>query len=1302
MPSFINQQIPPPNNWQDFENLCADLWGKIWKDTNAQKNGRSGQAQHGVDVFGRLNGDGDLQGVQCKGKDGRYGKAVTEKELKDEVEKAIKFEPPIKAFILATTAPTDASIQKIARQLTEENEKRGLFSVAVYGWDEIIRRMAEYPIIIDKHFPGQGPTQHRILETLEDLLEQGAVRDETERRHPAGIESVITQTLQNLIPGMLPSIKEGKLHPNDKALNQEIDEYRNLIEDKPKTALDIFERLKKRCWDQASDNIKFRIVTNIGATHLILRNDEKAASLFIQAKQYAPDDHKAVCNTALAYIIQENFEEAKIHSSRAVEIDPDNYQGYALLVGAHSYDNKVDNLESLVPSDKLENSEIAFSLGQSYLRRGLNSKAFEWLERAYEKAADHLQLRISYAEAILMNIFDNPSATIGGQISTDQEEKLNHAIEILQGVWNEVLGTELEALHIVSAINLCQAYRLSEQDDLSKSILDDAIRLSPKSIEARKLAAQFALESGIPEEACEHLSHIPKGMDLEIDLMLAEALAAVPLFNEAFDQIQSISLPEGTSKLKSVAIDLKLRLIFEIKGEEAAFEAAKEAEKEHPNNIFIKVSIANLYNRIGKSEVAIKKAFNIALSLSKSNNYSDRLYVAETLYELSQFDKAREIYNDLVSTFRDSYPLRRLLICLYNTDQRQAALTILDKIPEKDRSHKFFRRFATAIYFRTGELKKAREESEAYLEKAPNDLGVRLNWISILQRQSDDRTISEFLSSCPEYPDAEPMEQMRLAHLFHYHGYLDRSLSLAYELRRKYQRDPNIHMGYIGLLLIGKYDEDIIKPNTIALNTAFTIENEQGERKIFIIENEFIDQLLIEEIPPLHRMAEAANGKLVGDTFVLKTNPFQEEKWTVVIIKSKYLHLMHKTAEEYSSLFPQETNFWKVNLQRKENGKLDFAPIFQNIDNKHSWVREVEEMYKSQNLPIGSVAILLGANPIDVWRGFMRTGRVPIKCCLGNEQERSEAEELLINSDKGCAIDPLTLFSICSLDIQDELTIGIGKFGITQSTLDIYLEQIDSIKLHPPSATLGKIGDQYVMEEFSEEDIQKEILMLQKVHDWGFNNCDILPAIGARDFPVESGNLSEIIDSCFTDTILAASGSDRLLLSDDFNYRLFGKQLMDLDGVWLQAAMLVAVNREALSPKKYSETVANLINANMEFITVNSPVLMTLAEHDGWSVSEKFKKTAKTFGRKNVELRSALNVTNEFLFNIWQSPIEFDQMEAFTYAMLTCFRAWRDLAIIRNLLQIAHILPPYIKNMYIAAIRNWCIGHFIPFPPTDA
>jgi len=154
MSLFHALQIPPPKNWQDFEELCADLWSAIYESKNTQMHGRTGQAQFGVDVYGQIGHSTEWFGVQCKGKDVRYGNAVTESELLDEVEKAKGFTPNLKMFILATTSQNDTKIQQLARELTEENQKKGLFSVEVKSWDEIHREISSYPKVIAKHYPG--------------------------------------------------------------------------------------------------------------------------------------------------------------------------------------------------------------------------------------------------------------------------------------------------------------------------------------------------------------------------------------------------------------------------------------------------------------------------------------------------------------------------------------------------------------------------------------------------------------------------------------------------------------------------------------------------------------------------------------------------------------------------------------------------------------------------------------------------------------------------------------------------------------------------------------------------------------------------------------------------------------------------------------------------------------------------------------------------------------------------------------------------------------------------------------------
>lgn len=127
-------QLPPPANWQDFEDLCHRLWSSIW-GTNPQKNGRQGQPQCGVDIYGMPPYKSQYTGIQCKGKNNNYGTKLTISEIDTECQNATQFSPKIESFILATTSPRDEEIQKHCRVLTYD--KKFPFSIESWSWDDI-------------------------------------------------------------------------------------------------------------------------------------------------------------------------------------------------------------------------------------------------------------------------------------------------------------------------------------------------------------------------------------------------------------------------------------------------------------------------------------------------------------------------------------------------------------------------------------------------------------------------------------------------------------------------------------------------------------------------------------------------------------------------------------------------------------------------------------------------------------------------------------------------------------------------------------------------------------------------------------------------------------------------------------------------------------------------------------------------------------------------------------------------------------------------------------------------------------
>ena len=144
--------VTPPRDWDEFEEICLDLWRCIWNDPNTQRNGTQGTKQNGVDIYGQRDQNGALCGVQCKLKEDWGNTGLSIRELESEVVKAKGFEPPLSEYTIATTGKVTAKVLEKARIITQENQKNGFFSVFVISWDNILSELDNYPQIAKKHY----------------------------------------------------------------------------------------------------------------------------------------------------------------------------------------------------------------------------------------------------------------------------------------------------------------------------------------------------------------------------------------------------------------------------------------------------------------------------------------------------------------------------------------------------------------------------------------------------------------------------------------------------------------------------------------------------------------------------------------------------------------------------------------------------------------------------------------------------------------------------------------------------------------------------------------------------------------------------------------------------------------------------------------------------------------------------------------------------------------------------------------------------------------------------------------------
>jgi len=169
----LKQQLRKPEYWRDFEDLCKILWGEIWNCPEIKKNGRMGQEQHGVDVYGVPSWEkSEYYGIQCKGKDEYTHAQLTKTEIDKEIEKAKLFKPSLKKFYFATTANKDTVIEEYIRTKDVESRNNDCFEIHLFNWEDIVSLIDQNKKTHDWYVKKLNfSTNHSVLVTLHNGLD---------------------------------------------------------------------------------------------------------------------------------------------------------------------------------------------------------------------------------------------------------------------------------------------------------------------------------------------------------------------------------------------------------------------------------------------------------------------------------------------------------------------------------------------------------------------------------------------------------------------------------------------------------------------------------------------------------------------------------------------------------------------------------------------------------------------------------------------------------------------------------------------------------------------------------------------------------------------------------------------------------------------------------------------------------------------------------------------------------------------------------------------------------------------------
>lgn len=1265
MPTISSLQIPPPANWQDFETLCCDLWRKIWNDPNTQKNGRQGQPQHGVDIYGRPDQGDSCAGVQCKGKDNYLKKTLGQSEVKAEVEKAKSFEPKLSQFIIATTGSKDATIEELARKITEEHISNGLFSVHVWGWKDIVNRLADFTELLEKHFPELSISTRAIKKEIDDIKKATQAILESEE----GIRSDVASLPEKIGVAKIanyPDLSTSILTPEYQA---ELDHSRDLLnKNEPKEALEFLEKLKSRIWTDSPGIVKYRLLTNIGSAKLIFDQEQEAAQLFLEALQYNPEDEKALGNAALGYMLLGQTEKANIFANKVLDKNPANSLAHSIIMQISPDDEKLEDIIAKVPEPYRNTPSVAY--GFSYLLRKRNklSESIKWLEIAVENDEEDLpDLKGALGEILIQSIIEDQSVSYGNQLNDEQKEQIKEAIDLLSLAWNRISETGLRNLRLTWIVNRGLAKRVLGHLEEAIKDVEIALEAEPFNPKFKKLRSLLAIECNETGKATTLLEEILTTKEIpETPLLLAVALRKENKFPKAISILNELIESNPPKELKDEANRLLIQLYIDTNALENAIKISDYMRGSDPANIFNLIDAARILRFSGKSTGSISLLNEARGYINDSSSFREQMDLANEFYSINQFEDAASIYDKIIDKSLDT-PLTHMLVnSYYRSGEIGKALDICKNLRQKYGPLKHITELESAIYEEIGDLPNAKKVCQEYLSAFPDDLEMKLRLAVVNLRCSDFEDLDEFLNSSIDTSVLSLEHGFQLSYLYVARNSAQRAFEIMYEIRRKFFNNGDAHLKYIGFFFQrGREEEDWLNVSEVQVDTAVCIEDDAGQKEWYIIEGRRDADMQRREINLEHPLTKKLLGKSVNDEVLIKESHISKEFGKIVETKSKYVHALHESLSLFEKLFPKTPGLWGVKIEQTEKqGDLPkgFQTILDEVSRQHETHQQVEQFYKEGKLTIGALANLIGRDVLAVWDGIIRTSDLGLKCCLGSVEERDQAISLLYDKPK-VIVDIISLMTLHGINSDDIMIKAFGKFGIAQSTIELLTGIIEDRKTFRAEGfmTIGKEGDKFVKQEISSEDVRRNVEYLESITNWIDGNCNVIPVKAALNIKRDrKKRLEEMMGSSFIDTILIASEPANVLYSDDERLRSLAKNEFNVDGLWTQILLIHCLNNNILEKNKYDEMIVKLVCSHYYHTSIDADVLIEAARQSKWTSSEPYKTVLQVLRGKSSDDYSALIVATNFLYELWKQPIMPCQRDFLVLSLLDAITSERN------------------------------------------
>ncbi|MCA3312990.1 MAG: hypothetical protein ING06_07920 [Roseomonas sp.] len=1219
-----------------------------------------------MDIYG-YDKKGRFTGIQCKGKDAGFGGKLTERELRDEVEKAKAFKPTLNVFILATTAPPDVEIQQVARDIDETHKTNGSFHVHVIAWDTLQLLLQKHPDVAERQL-GHASTAS-ILKRLDVTDSRG------EERH-AEVMLAIQQGQGFGVAALpRPGTDQGG-DPAEEALRARVKDAAELGNaGSARPALALLNRIREAEWGTASPRSKHRILYAIGFVHLALGSTPKAVQHLRESSAADPGKPWAVTALAFAEMLEDSHDAAFVHAKAALDADATLENAAVALVHAAPVGMALPDLLSVIPEALREKPQVLLALVDAARNRNERDEALRLAEDAYSREPDGWRSQGSLGSELLRPILDIPGIAITKVVPTHLSGQFRRGLELSRKAWNTVASNDYGARMPELALNFSGALLVAGDEDAAKDVLDEALRLAPDHADVNNRLSMIHAGRGELEQALGHLESVPEDKrEDRYEIIRLHLLLGLRRYEEVRDAATRLlaDLPLGDDRNDTAGLALQA---------EIALGAGKDRVIASLDFFPDALDVRFAALRFGTLDLDLSQRLrsDVERMLTRLTEAKDILSAADILRATDQPARAAEILAPLTVSDRDTHFLRTRLECLIEADSRREARELFESLaPSLHRVRKYVY-IGAKIYDMVGSLKKARQLFQAFLDKNPDDLRARLVWFDLCERTDVLSKALDWLRSVPTKVRGDAPDLMRLAGLMDRHLGDLKCLALGYRALRQSFDDPQIHLSFaFGLFLMGRATKTAkLELETVGPDCAVVLAECEGPGRIVrVIETEPDPRIERDEVPLTDPLALRLIGLRVGSEVNLKAFGREEARYRIETIRSKYLHAHFDVLQRFHERFPEAVGFGtiKVGDERDPNR---FDEIYRMTRERAERLGEIGTHYQAGRISMAHLAIACGCSVLDVWDDYRWHKEPKVLAANGSEPERAEAMERL-HAANTCVLDPLSIYVATTLGIAETLRdcFPERRLAVTQTTID-YLQEVTVEREQKVDSgyqgSLGWDGERPIMVEVGSEALQTRASWVRMAFEFA-RRCEIVPAETDGRVRPDAMGLYTALPRAALDSVLAAIGSKGVFLCEDMPLRHVGEIAAEVKGIWIQSLLHFGLTTNRISQKRYSEAVGRLVDAGHKFTSLTAMDLIHELRSNLWMPIGRVERCFTLISGKNNEQNSQTMVIAEFLEIAWMETKGDHRFQAILRSLLRA-------------VETHHSEPTAIFNDWIRVIR---------------